>query len=53
VNAGHPLERDYPEHADSLLIAITELTSRADIDLLVEVLGAAVAAEREREAVGA
>jgi glycine dehydrogenase subunit 1 len=32
---------------DGLLIAITERRSRADIDRLVEVLGAAVAAERQ------
>jgi len=44
VNPGHPLGRDYPEHADGLLVAITELRSRADIDRLAEVLGAAVAA---------
>jgi len=53
VNPGYPLRRDYPEHGDGLLVAITERTSRADIDLLAEALGAAVAAEREREAVGA
>jgi len=53
VNAGYALEADYPEHSDGLLVAITDRTSRADIDLLVEVLGAAVAAERKREAVGA
>ena len=53
VNAGYPLARDYPEHADGLLVAITERTSRADIDLLAEVLGAAVASERRPEAVEA
>ena len=53
VNAGYALEADYREHPDGLLVAITDRTSRADIDLLVEVLGAAVAAERKREAVGA
>jgi glycine dehydrogenase subunit 1 len=53
VNPGFPLGRDYPEHADGLLVAITERTSAADIDLLAEVLGAAVAAERERERVEA
>ena len=41
-----PLGRDYPEHADGLLVALTERRSRADIDRLAEVLGAAVAAER-------
>jgi glycine dehydrogenase subunit 1 len=51
INPGYPLGRDYPEHADGLLVAITERRTRADIDRLAEVLGAAVAAERE--AVGA
>ena len=41
VNPGYPLEDD------GLLIAITEQRSREDIDRLVDVLGAAVAAERE------
>jgi glycine dehydrogenase subunit 1 len=41
VNPGYPLEDD------GLLVAITEQRSRADIDRLAEVLGAAVAAERE------
>jgi glycine dehydrogenase subunit 1 len=53
VNAGYPLGRDYPEHPDGLLVAITERTSPSDIDLLVETLGAAVAAEREKEPVTA
>jgi glycine dehydrogenase subunit 1 len=47
VNPGYPLARDYPEHEDGLLVAITEQRSRADIDRLTEVLGAAVAAERQ------
>ena len=41
VNPGFPLEDD------GLLIAITEQRSREDIDRLANVLGAAVAAERE------
>jgi glycine dehydrogenase subunit 1 len=41
VNPGLPL----PEH-DGLLVAITERRTRADIDRLAEVVGAAVAAER-------
>jgi glycine dehydrogenase subunit 1 len=44
VNPGHPLGEEYD---DGLLVAITEQRSRADIDRLAEVLGAAVAAERE------
>src|SRR3954469_8814162 len=47
VNPGHPLGADYPEFADGLLVVITEQRSRADIDRLASVLGAAVAAERE------
>ena len=47
LNPGYPLARDYPEHEDGLLVAITEQRSRADIDRLTEVLGAAVAAERQ------
>ena len=46
IAAGVPLGADYPEHADGLLVAITERRSRADIDALAEALGAAVAAER-------
>jgi glycine dehydrogenase subunit 1 len=44
VNPGYPLAHDYPEHADGLLVAITELRSRADIDRLADVLGRAVKA---------
>ena len=53
VNPGYPLGRDYPELEDALLVAITERRTRADIDRLVDVLGAAVAAEaRSTAAVG-
>jgi glycine dehydrogenase subunit 1 len=48
VNPGYPLAREYPEHADCLLVAITERRTRADIDRLADVLGAAVAAERQQ-----
>jgi glycine dehydrogenase subunit 1 len=41
VNPGYPLDED------GLLVAITEQRSRADIDRLADVLGAAVAAERQ------
>ncbi|MEP7041316.1 MAG: aminomethyl-transferring glycine dehydrogenase subunit GcvPA [Chloroflexota bacterium] len=40
IVAGYLLERDYPELADTLLLAATELTTDADIDALVERLGA-------------
>ncbi len=46
VNPGYPLARDYPEYGDGLLVAITEQRTRADIDRLADVLGAAVSAER-------
>jgi glycine dehydrogenase subunit 1 len=47
INPGYALGRDYPEHENGLLVAITERRTRADIDRLADVLGAAVAAERE------
>jgi glycine dehydrogenase subunit 1 len=46
VNPGYALGRDYEEFGDGLLVALTEQRSKGDIDKLVEVLGAAVAAER-------
>jgi glycine dehydrogenase subunit 1 len=46
LNPGYGLGRDYPEHANGLLVAITERRTRADIDRLAGALGAAVAAER-------
>jgi glycine dehydrogenase subunit 1 len=46
INPGYALGRDYPEHPDGLLVAITEQRTRADIDRLAQVLGEAVAAER-------
>jgi glycine dehydrogenase subunit 1 len=53
VNPGYALGRDYEELEDGLLVAITEQRSREDIDRLAEVLGAAVAAERETAGVRA
>jgi glycine dehydrogenase subunit 1 len=47
VNPGYALGLDYPELADGLLVAITERRTRADIDRLADVLGAAVAQELE------
>jgi acetylornithine/succinyldiaminopimelate/putrescine aminotransferase len=52
VNPGYALRADYPEYADGLLVAITERRTRAEIDRFVEVLGAAVAAERDAVGVG-
>ena len=40
VNPGYALGRDYEEHADGLLVAITEQRTREHIDRLAEVLGA-------------
>jgi len=43
VGAGYPLGRDYPEHEDGLLVAVTERRSRADIDRFADLLERAVA----------
>jgi glycine dehydrogenase subunit 1 len=47
VNPGYPLGRDYPELEDGLLVAVTEQRTKAQIDLLAEVLGEAMSAELE------
>ena len=46
IAAGYPLGRDYPEHEDGLLVAITERRSREQIDALASALGEAIQAER-------
>jgi glycine dehydrogenase subunit 1 len=48
LNPGYPLGRDYPEHPNGLLVAITEQRTKADIDRLARTLQTAV-----REAVPA
>jgi len=53
VCPGHPLGGDYPEHPDGLLVAVTERRTREDIDRLADVLGRAVAAERDPALAGA
>jgi glycine dehydrogenase subunit 1 len=53
VNPGVALERFDPALRGGLLVAITEQRTREDIDRLSEVLGAAVAAERQGTAAGA
>jgi glycine cleavage system P protein (glycine dehydrogenase) subunit 1 len=53
INPGFALGREYDEYPDGLLVAITEQRSKADIDRLVDVLGAAVAAEGHTAGVGA
>jgi glycine dehydrogenase subunit 1 len=42
IAAGYPLGRDYPEHENGLLVAITERRSRDDIDRLADALGRAI-----------
>ncbi|HEY6397835.1 MAG TPA: aminomethyl-transferring glycine dehydrogenase subunit GcvPA, partial [Solirubrobacteraceae bacterium] len=52
VNPGYPLARDYPEHPDGLLVALTERRTRTDIDKLADALEAAArAGAREFEGV--
>jgi len=53
VNPGYALHRDYPEHENGLLVAITEKRTRADIDRLAETLEGAIAAERRHGWAGA
>ncbi|HWM55458.1 MAG TPA: aminomethyl-transferring glycine dehydrogenase subunit GcvPA [Solirubrobacterales bacterium] len=45
IAAGYPLGREYPEHEDGLLVAITERRTREQIDALADAIGTAVAAE--------
>jgi glycine dehydrogenase subunit 1 len=42
IAAGYPLDRDYPEYGDGLLVAITERRDREQIDRLAEVLEQAI-----------
>ncbi len=53
VHPGYALERTDPELEGGLLVAITEQRTREQIDRLVDVLGAAVAAERAGVGTGA
>ena len=46
INPGYPLAREYPEHENGLLVALTERRTRADIDRLADALESAIAAER-------
>ena len=43
IAAGYSLAREYPEHPDGLLVAITERRSREDIDRLTDALARAIA----------
>ena len=47
INAGFALGPEYPEFEDCLLIALTERRTRAQVDLLADALGRAIAAERK------
>ncbi len=38
ILGGYDLSQDYPEMSNAVLIAVTEMNSREDIDLLVEIL---------------
>jgi glycine dehydrogenase subunit 1 len=44
IAAGYPLGRDYPEHENGLLIAITERRTKAEIDRLARSIEGAIAA---------
>ena len=48
IAAGYPLGREYPEHEDGLLVAITERRTREQIDELAEALGRRGARPRAR-----
>ncbi len=50
IAAGYPLGREYPEHEDGLLVAITERRTREDIDRLADSLSRAVAKARGKGA---
>ncbi len=51
INPGYALGRDYPEHQNGLLVALTERRTRADIDRLAGALETAISVGRQ--AVGA
>ena len=44
IAAGYPLEREYPELSDGLLVALTERRNKEDIDRLAETLERALGA---------
>jgi glycine dehydrogenase subunit 1 len=46
IAAGYPLARDYPEHSDGLLLAITERRSKEDIDRLAGAVERGIEASR-------
>ncbi len=50
IAAGYPLAREYPEHPNGLLVAITERRSKQDIDRLARFAGAGRVALRPQSA---
>ena len=52
INPGFAIGRDYDEHGDGLLVAITEQRTKEHIDRLADVLARAVAAERATAGAG-
>ncbi|MFY9487822.1 MAG: aminomethyl-transferring glycine dehydrogenase subunit GcvPA [Solirubrobacterales bacterium] len=53
INGGYALGRDYADHENGLLLAITERRSRDQIDLLAERLASAVASQKSTLGVSA
>jgi glycine dehydrogenase subunit 1 len=49
IAGGYGLGREYPEHEDGLLVAITERRSKEDIDRLADSLERAIASVRDAE----
>jgi glycine dehydrogenase subunit 1 len=46
INGGYPIGLDYPEHENTMLVAITEKRSKEQIDLFAKSLASAVAASK-------
>ncbi|MGC9522571.1 MAG: aminomethyl-transferring glycine dehydrogenase subunit GcvPA [Anaerolineae bacterium] len=46
ILGGYDLGRDFPERADEMLVAVTEMNTRAEIDLFVNALAAFARSER-------
>jgi glycine dehydrogenase subunit 1 len=46
INGGYPIGLDYPEHENTMLVAITEKRNKAQIDLFAKSLASAVAASK-------
>jgi glycine dehydrogenase subunit 1 len=46
INGGYPIGLDYPEHENTMLVAITEKRNKQQIDLFAKSLASAVAASK-------